>query len=244
MQSRATFALALTSFLAAAALASGCIIVSDPNPNNTGGNGGSGGPGVGGTGGTGGVGGQGGEGGAGVGGAGGAGGGGACVGPDDGTVTVAACDAMNITPAPNGPAAQCQGKDENGNAFTYDPPGYSLCKRGFEIYTDGAADYLQGCLDDIGVEPANACDDQQVADCVGKMYNEACPSADAALACETIAKNLCINGETFESQTCLLQTTPLNNETLQVLADCISESAIVDCNEAYKDCFDNQINVY
>ncbi|MDI1452210.1 hypothetical protein, partial [Polyangium sp. 6x1] len=187
-----------------------------------------------------GAGGQGGEGGAAVGGAGGEGGqggGSACVGPDQGTTEVAACDAMNITPKPNGPAAQCQGTDGNGNAIEFDPPGYGTCKRGFEIYTKGAAGVLQSCLSDIGVEPANACDDQQVADCVGKMYAAACPSADAALACETVANDLCINGETFDTQGCQLETNPFNNTALQQLADCITNSSEPDCNNAYDACF-------
>ncbi|MDC3952257.1 hypothetical protein [Polyangium jinanense] len=240
MQSRSTFALVLTSFLTAAALSSGCIIVSDPN-NNTGGNGGDGGAGVGASGGTGGTGGQGGTGGVGgtggTGGTGGEGGGSNCVGPEDGDGSVAACDAMNITPKPEGPAAQCPGTDPNGNPIEFDPPGYGTCKRGFEIYTRGAATVLQNCLSDIGVEPANACDDQQVADCVGKMYGAACPSADAALACETISNQLCINGETFDTQGCQLETNPFNNAALQELANCISDSALPDCNDAYDACF-------
>ncbi|MDC0749824.1 hypothetical protein [Polyangium mundeleinium] len=238
MQSRATFAFVLTS-LAVAAFTSGCVIVSDNTP--TGGSGGDGGAGVGGNGGSGGVGGQGGEAGAGVGGGGGSGGdggsGGSCVGPDDATSDVAACDAMNITPKPKGPAASCQGVDANGNPISYDPPGYGTCKRGFEIYTRGAAGVLEDCLSGIGVEPANACDDQQVADCVGKMYSAACPSADAALACQTIATDLCINGEIFDTQGCQLETNPFNSAALQELANCITDSAEPDCNKAYDGCF-------
>ncbi len=233
MQSRATFAFVLTSFLTVA-LTSGCIIVA-PGDGNSGGSGGSGGTGGdggrGGAGGTGGVGGTGGEGGAGV------GGGGSCVGPNDGSVEVVACDAMNITPKPNGPAALCQGTDGNGNAIEYEPPGYGTCKRGFEIYTAGAASVLQVCLADITVEPAVACDETLVGDCVGKMYKAACPSADAALACETIAKDLCINGEIFDTQGCQLQANPLNSTALQDLADCITNSPETDCNKAYDACF-------
>ncbi|WP_211365519.1 hypothetical protein, partial [Polyangium fumosum] len=192
--------------------------------------------------GSGGVGGQGGEAGAGVGGGGGSGGeggsgGSSCVGPDDSTSDVAACDAMNITPKPKGPAATCQGVDANGNPIEYDPPGYGTCKRGFEIYTRGAAGVLEDCLSGIGVEPSNACDDKQVADCVGKMYAAACPSADSALACQTIATDLCINGEIFDTQGCQLETNPFNSAALQELADCITNSAEPDCNKAYDGCF-------
>jgi len=235
MQSRLTFPLILASFLAAAAFSSGCIIVADNGTGGAGGSGASGG--AGGTGGTGGQGGQGGTGGEGGAGVGGSGGGSSCVMPKDGTLTADACNMMNITPAPKGSATQCQGTDDQGNPITFDPPGYSVCLRGFDIYQAGAADVLQKCLSNISVAPAFACDVALVGDCVGEMYKAACPSTDAADTCDAIAKQLCVNGETFKSQDCMVDTNPFNATALQDLADCITNSAQPDCNLAYDECF-------
>ncbi|UQA61528.1 hypothetical protein [Polyangium aurulentum] len=238
MLSRGNLAIIFTSLLTAA-LSSGCIIVGN---GTSGGDGGSGGAGVGGrenTGGSGGtnVGGAGGEGGAGVGGAGGqggAGGGSSCVGPADSDgKTVSSCDTMQITPKPTGPALSICGP-----TMDEQPPGYGVCKRGFEIYTPGAAATLQGCLDKITVEPANACDMNKVTACVGDMYKAACPSQSAANACEAIAKQICVN-ETFDTSGCLLEVNPFSDKALQDLANCISmtDPNQVTCQKAYDDCF-------
>jgi hypothetical protein len=228
--------------LLSAALLSGCVIVGKSSSDGTGGSGGDGGAGVGGAGGTGGNGGNGGEGGAGVGGAGGTGGtggGSACVKADDGSGKgVSSCDTMNITPSPKGAALSNCGanKDES-------PPGYRLCQRGFDIYTQGAASTLQTCFDKIGVEPANACDMALVGACVSEMYKAICESEDGVLTCEAIATKIC-PGEQFDTQKCMDEVTPFNGTTLQMLADKISDSpAGTPCQDAYDAAFD-EINVF
>jgi len=241
MLSRGNLAIIFTS-LVTAALSSGCIIVGNGTTGGSGGDGGQGGAGVGGrdnTGGTGGtnVGGAGGEGGAGVGGAGGqggAGGGSMCVGPDDNEgKTVSSCEDMNITPKPNGPALSVCGPSADEA-----PPGYGVCKRGFEIYTPGAAATLQGCLEKITVEPANACDINKVTACVGDMYKAVCAMQAATDACNAIATQIC-PGEAFDTQGCLLEVNPFNDKALQDLANCISaaDPNQVTCQQAYDDCF-------
>ena len=174
---------------------------------------------------------NGGVGGAGVGGQ---GGGSTCVGADDGSgKTVASCDMMAITPVPVGAALKNCGasKDEA-------PPGYGLCKRGFEIYTQGAASTLQSCLAQIGVEPANACDMNQVTKCIGTMYTEICASQAATNACDAIATQIC-GKEPFDTSGCLVDVSPFNDMTLQELANCISatDPNQVTCQQAYNDCF-------
>jgi hypothetical protein len=170
-----------------------------------------------------GMGGTGGSAGAGVGGS-----GAGCVKPQDGILDKNACAALNTQATGNvcGPM--------NNEA----PLANGTCLRGFEIYQAGAADLLAKCLQTIEGDATNACDDAQVAKCVELMYKQACPSTDSATTCELIGNNLCVNGEKFDSQGCLLDTNPLNGAALQELADCISDpNSNPDCNIAYTDCF-------
>lgn len=225
MNTRASLAIGLPSFLL---LLGGCIIVdSTNNPSGSGGTGGgdtsssssgTAGAGVGGAAG------MGGQGGSGVGGA---GGGSNCVGPNDGVLDALACDALNTQQT----GSVC------GPNKDLPPLANGTCTHGFKIFQPGAFDELATCLKKIEGDTTNACDDAQVETCVADMYKAACPSQDAAAACDAIASKLCVNGETFDTQGCLLDTNPLNTTALQQLADCITQSAQPDCNDAYKDCF-------
>ena len=158
---------------------------------------------------------------------GGAGGGSSCVGPNDGVLDALACDALNTQQA----GSVC------GPNQDLPPLANGTCTHGFKIFQSGAYDVLATCLKKIEGDKTNACDDAQVAACVDDMYKVACPSQDAAAACESIAQKLCIAGETFDTQGCMLDTNPLNNTALQQIANCITNSALTDCNDAYKDCF-------
>lgn len=227
MNMRTTLSIGVPTFLL---LLGGCIIVDNTPNNNTGGSGGntasssSGDAGRAGAG----VGGAGGEGGANVGGAGGAGGGPSCVGPDDGQLDSLACNALNT---------MMTGKICGPNA-DQDPLANGTCTLGAQIYQAGAFDVLATCLKLIEGDKVNACDDQQVVDCVKAMYAASCPSQDSAAACQQIGKDLCINMEVFDTQGCLLKTNPLNGTALQDLANCISASPEKDCNVAFTTCFD------
>jgi len=236
MQSRATFALILTT-VGFAAFMSGCIVIGNPN-DNSGGSGGSGGrETVGvtttGTGGTGGTGGQS-TGGGGTGGSGGAGGGTSCVGPDEGGATVASCDAMNITPATQGgSASQC-----TDMGATFNPPGYDLCKHIFDIYTKGAASYVQSCLSKIGVEPANACDQAQVDACATSVYAAVCPNATAASTCQTIGSSCSTAGQAFDTQLCQTSLNPFNDTAITDLVGCFNTAdPTLTCQAAFDDCY-------
>jgi hypothetical protein len=225
MNTRASLTIGVPAFLL---LLGGCIIV-DGTTNPTGGLGGNGGStsmssssssGDGGAG----VGGMGGSAGAGVGGS---GGGSSCAGPEDGMLTDLTCDTLNTKQT----GSVC------GPNNDLPPLANGTCTQGAKIFQGGAFDVLAGCLKKIEGDVTNACDDNQVKACVAEMYKAACPSQNAATACESIAANLCVNGETFDTQGCLLDTNPLNNTALQSVADCITNSAQPDCNDAYKDCF-------
>jgi len=172
--------------------------------------------------GTGGAGGQG-QGGAGVG-----GGGGTCVGPNDGILDALSCDKLNTKATGN----VC------GPMKNLEPLANGTCTHGFDIFQRGAFDVLSTCLQGIEGDPVNACDDTQVKKCIDVMYKAACPSQDAATACEGISTTLCIMGETFDTQGCLLDTNPLNTTALQDLANCIADpTSDPDCNKAYTACF-------
>lgn len=211
-------------------LLGGCIIVGGPIDGNSGGSAGFGGGDTvsssssSSSSGQGGAGGAGGSAGAGVGGG---GGGTPCVGPNDGILDQLSCDKLNT---------QQTGKVCGPN-MDLEPLANGTCKHGYTIFQGGAFDVLVKCLQDIPGDKVNACDDTQVSKCVDVMYKNACPSQNAAAACEAIAATLCIAGEVFDTQGCLLDANPLNDAALQALADCIQMSPEADCNKAYDACF-------
>ena len=71
----------------------------------------------------------------------------------------------------------------NNSMMNYDPPGYTFCKIGFDIYTRGGANVLVDCLSQIGVQPASACDVNQVSKCIGEVSKAVCPSENGAATC-------------------------------------------------------------
>ena len=183
------------------------------------------------TSGTGGTGGTGGAGGAGNGGAG--GGGGSCVGVDGTGVAVTACDMMNISPqSVGGPASSICGANQNE-----DPPGYDYCLAGFDVYTSGSFENFQACLANIGVEPANACDQQLVFDCVAKVYNEACQRAEIDELCEGFETDCANIGQTFDIVKCSIDLAPLSNVGVQEYGDCVNDAPPEEtCQQAHDLC--------
>lgn len=226
MNQRASLTIYLPAFLS---LLGGCIIVG--GTTGTGGAGGAGNSTItttttsssssssSGDGGFGGIG----EGGAGVGG----GGTGECVTDMDGILDLAACEALNTQTTGN----VC------GTNKDLAPLANGTCSHGFEIYQRGAYDVLVSCLKTIEGDAVNACNDQLVIDCLGKMYAAACPSADAAAICDAIAMQGCNPGDTFKTQDCLVEINPLNQNGLSKLVDCMNMSPEPDCNVAYDTCF-------
>jgi hypothetical protein len=165
------------------------------------------------------------------------------VGPDGTGQTAAICDTMEITPsAVGGPAASnCDAC--GGSGGTYPPLGYSVCLRGFEIFTVGSAENLQACLNQINGAPAYACAIGPVADCMTRMYDDACPSQTAADACQIIRDTLCVMNEPFDMIACAENMKPFNDGALQRVAGCIANSSEPDCLIAYSVCLD-QVTSY
>ncbi len=214
MQHRASLSFVIPAVLA---LLGGCIIVPG---NGTGGTGGSGAFTVSssssssGEGGQGGAGGQ--AGGVGV------GGGSNCVsGP--GLKDIKACDSLNTQ------GVLC-GVNMDVPALAND-----VCVRGSAIYQGVAFDMLHSCFQNI--EKVDACVEKPVTDCLGEIYKSTCPNS-AVAACDSIATKIC-GVEPFDTQGCVLDTIPLNDKALQVLADCISgtDPNVISCQDAYTDCF-------
>jgi hypothetical protein len=168
-----------------------------------------------------------------VGGNGGAGGGVVCVGIDGTGLNDDACDGMQIAPASvGGPASSICGVGMNE-----DPPGYQVCLDGFAVYTPGSAENLQACLDTIGVEPANACDENLVFDCLDKVYAEACPRAEIDTLC-TDFETGCVNvGQTFDVPKCSVDLAPLSNVGLEEYENCVNiQPDAATCQEAHDAC--------
>lgn len=248
MSFRVNFAVFISSFVAVAALTSGCVIVGGTNNNNSGGSGGQGGAGVGGSGssssaGTGGQG-QGGQGGggggAGVGGAGGSGGG--CVKPEDGSSDALACDAMNITPTSAGGTAKSVCDDMGGTNGAFDPPGYGGCKHGFTVFTHGAANTLQDCLATIAGDPATACALKPVSDCFFEASIKACPSQISADTCDKIGTACSGAGQAFDPAACLIQLNPMLDAAIATLVDQFNNAdPSLSCQDAFDQAYSNVV---
>ena len=151
-----------------------------------------------------------------------------CAGPEDGILDVLSCDKLNTQATGNicGPNKDLA------------PLANGTCSHGADIFQSGAFDVLVKCLQGIEGDVANACDDAQVATCVDVMYKGTCPSKDASATCEAIRDSLCVMGEVFDTQGCVLDTNPLKPKALQDIADCISDPmSDPDCNKAYTACF-------
>jgi len=152
----------------------------------------------------------------------------------DGTgVDVAACNMMNITPASaGGPASSICGATAD-----QDPPGYQTCLDGFDVYTKGSFENLQACLAEIGVEPANACDEQQKFDCIDKVYNEACPRAEIDTLCEDFETGCANVGQTFDIVKCSIDLAPLSNLGLDDYEACVNGAPPEEtCQQAHDAC--------
>jgi hypothetical protein len=160
------------------------------------------------------------------------------VGPDGTGQTAAICDTMEITPSSAGGPAASNCDRCGGTGGIEAPPGYVLCLAAFELFTAGAAESVQACFNNINGAPAYACDLVPVADCVRRMYNEACPNQAAADTCQLIHDTLCVMNEPFDVTACTEDMNPFNDDALQHVANCIAYSTEPDCRTAYTVCFD------
>lgn len=165
------------------------------------------------------------------------GGSGGCMGPDGTGQNAEICDTMEITPSSvGGPAASnCDVCGGSNGAFP--PLGYTVCLRGFIIFRAAYAEALQACLNLINGAPAYACAIGPVADCMTRMYSEACPSQAAADTCQLIRDTLCVMNEPFDVTACAEGLKPFNDDALQRMASCIAYSGEPDCLMAYTACF-------
>ncbi len=163
---------------------------------------------------------------------GGSGGGAGCVGEAGTGQTAAACDTMLITPSSQGGPAS----SNCGPNMDEDPPGYGACLLAFDLYTEGSFENFQACLALITVEPVNACDINQVSDCVTKVYDEACDSADVAAVCDGLGTGCAT--DPFDVAKCKDDLRPFSNAGLQIYADCFNGKPIdVTCQDAHDQCF-------
>ncbi|MEO7330572.1 MAG: hypothetical protein ABI193_18500 [Minicystis sp.] len=152
--------------------------------------------------------------------------GGDCVGIE-GPHTVADCETMNITPAPNGAASS-----SCGDTLDQDPPGYLVCVHAFSIFTSGAASDLQDCLALIGVQ--DECTDEKWQACIDAMYKDACQSQDIVDACAGIA-NAC-GADPLDTTRCAEDLNPFSNQGLQSFQDCFNGLPNDTCQDAYDAC--------
>jgi hypothetical protein len=157
--------------------------------------------------------------------------GGGCVSHDGTGVTEAACDEMNITPVSHGGTATlCQDDSE--------PLGHDVCHIGFGIWTAGAFEVYQACAAEIGVEPANACDEAQVVACLNEMYDSVCVQTGIGDACQAI-DDFCegVEDSTFDVAVCSADLNPFSDAGLQKYEDCFNANPNITCAEAHELCF-------
>jgi hypothetical protein len=153
-------------------------------------------------------------------------GGGACVG-ETGTAAIAECDKLNIAPA-SGASSSC------GPNMDEAPPGYGLCKRGFDLFNPGATTTLVDCLATIGVQDECHTDPLQV--CVDKMFKDECVIASIGTSCDGI-KTTC-GADPFDAAKCATDLNPFSDKGLAELSACINMTdPAVPCQKAYDDCY-------
>jgi hypothetical protein len=153
-------------------------------------------------------------------------GGGACVG-ETGTGTIAECEKLNIAPAA-GASSSC------GPNMDEAPPGYGLCKRGFDLFNPGAVTSLVDCLATIGVQ--DECKTDPLQACVDKMFKDECVIASVGTSCDGI-KTTC-GADPFDSAKCATDLNPFSDKGLTELSDCINMTdPAVACQKAYDDCY-------
>ena len=153
-------------------------------------------------------------------------GGGACVG-ETGTAAIAECDKLNIAPA-SGASSSC------GPNMNEAPPGYGLCKRGFDLFNPGAVTSLVDCLATIGVE--SECKTDPLQTCVDKMFKDECVIASIGASCDVI-KTTC-GADPFDAAKCATDLNPFSDKGLAEVSDCINTTdKAVACQKAYDDCY-------
>ncbi len=218
--------LGVQAFIAIGLLA-GCVVTS--SPTGSGGSGGSSGVTTGHGAATATTGGDGGSGGGGVGGgtSGTSGtGGAACVG-ETGAAVIADCEKLNIAPA-SGASSSC------GVAMNEAPPGYGLCKRGFEIFNPGATTSLVDCLATIGVQ--DECHLPPLQVCVDKTFADECVIASIGTSCDGI-KTTC-GADPFDAATCAKDLNPFSDAGLAEMSACINKmDPAVACQKAFDECY-------
>jgi hypothetical protein len=224
MLARKNFILLGTQAFIAIGLLSGCVITSTPT-----GSGGSSGVTTGTTSGSGDVGGSGGGVGATTAATTGTGtgtGGGACIG-EKGAAVIADCEKLNIAPA-SGASSSC------GPNLNEAPPGYGLCKRGFEIFNAGATTTLVDCLATIGVQ--DECNTPPLQACVDKTFADECVVDSIGTACDGI-KTTC-GADPFDAVACAKDLNPFSDMGLTEVETCINMTdPAVACQKAYDDCY-------
>lgn len=127
-----------------------------------------------------------------------------------------------------------------GDSGDQPPPGKGVCGRGFEIYTTGAAEDLETCLDTIAANQPDVCDIDKVAACVTEMYDDACANDQADAACDGIQDTCAQVQDSIDVAACKGDLVPFGDAGLQQLADCFNspDHSSQPCQQAYDECFD------
>ena len=156
-----------------------------------------------------------------------------CVGVEGVGLPQEACNMMAITPEEFGGAAA----SNCGEDSMQPPPGHALCLTAFDVFTPGSFQNLQACLDTIGVEPANACDEDQVFDCLDKMYAEACSQPEMDVVCAEFADSCAMAKQSFAIAQCSEDLAPLSQFGLEVYEDCVNDAPEEQtCQQAHNEC--------
>lgn len=164
-----------------------------------------------------------------------------CLGMNGSGMTDAVCDDAQKTPIAAG-SKVCD--DQGGISGSNPPPGIAACHGGFQLWVPAAAEALWYCIAQIGVEPSNACDPQQVQNCVSKVSGESCTDASASV-CQQIKDNICptAGDAAFDVASCTVDIAPWQDQPMVDLGTCMSDAIAADpalgCQAAYQGCFDS-----
>jgi hypothetical protein len=150
-----------------------------------------------------------------------------CIAEGGTGLSVASCDTMDvafITTCPN---------------TMLEPYAVAVCRKGFELYTEGAREALMSCLSAIPADLDVGCydsDESATFECVSSTYEAACESADVALFCAD-ARSFCDDADDvgFDEENCRFDLKPFSYEGLSRYAECYNArfegTACVDLHE-------------
>jgi hypothetical protein len=116
----------------------------------------------------------------------------------------------------------------------------AACKRAFELFNAGQTEDLVSCLTNQPTD--KLCSSDQVTECLGEMYDEACTMPYVEQVCDSWAQACGDSGEVLDAIQCKWDLNPFSDAGLTELASCMNTHP-GDCQSRYDDCLVKVVQV-